>query len=176
MNYCKYLKKRKNKPYCKLLNKEITFSCCQECVNKEYKIKTSNRHQIKKKSTLKEKNPLHSGKMKNKSNKLAKLEKDRFSIIVKDLSKCCVPNCECTEGICKHEIFYGSYRHTSIKWGLVIPLCPFHHTIGKNAIHNNREVDLYYKKLGQAIFKKKYSHELFIKEFKIDYLEKYKKN
>ena len=36
-NYCKYLKKRKNKPYCKLLNKEIAFSLCRECSNKEYK-------------------------------------------------------------------------------------------------------------------------------------------
>ena len=37
MNHCKNLKKRKNKPYCKLIEKEITFSCCRECNKKEYK-------------------------------------------------------------------------------------------------------------------------------------------
>lgn len=182
MNYCIYIKKRKNKPFCKLINEEISFSRCQECGNKEYKTKNqknssykSNNHQIIKKSTLKKKSPLKSGNMKNKSNKLAKLERDRFSIIVNDLTKCCIPNCGCTEGINKHEIFYGAYRLTSIKWGLVIPLCSFHHTIGKLAIHNNRELDLYYKKLGQTIFEEMYSHELFMEEFKIDYLKKYKK-
>ena len=43
MNYCIYLKKRKNKPYCKLLNKEITFSLCRECDKKEYKKKKHNK-------------------------------------------------------------------------------------------------------------------------------------
>lgn len=174
-NYCIYIRNRKGKPFCKLLNKEIPFSCCQECINKEYKIRTLNKHQIKKKSALKEKNPLKSGKMKNKSNKLAKLERNRFSIIVDDLTKCCVTDCDCTEGIQLHEVFYGAYRHTSIKYGLVIPLCGLHHTIGEFAIHNNREMDLYYKRMGQTIFERKYSHELFMKEFKMDYLEKYEK-
>ena len=41
MNYCIHLKKRKNKPFCKLRNKEITFSLCRECDNKEYKKSTS---------------------------------------------------------------------------------------------------------------------------------------
>lgn len=43
MNYCIYLKKRKNKPFCKLLNREITFSCCRECDKKEYKKKKHNK-------------------------------------------------------------------------------------------------------------------------------------
>lgn len=36
-NYCINLKKRNNKPYCKLINKEIQLSTCRECNNKEYK-------------------------------------------------------------------------------------------------------------------------------------------
>ncbi len=39
-NYCIHLKKRKNKPYCKLLNKEIPLSQCRECGNKYYKTKS----------------------------------------------------------------------------------------------------------------------------------------
>lgn len=35
-NYCINLKKRNNKPYCKLINKEIQLSTCRECNNKEY--------------------------------------------------------------------------------------------------------------------------------------------
>ena len=42
-NYCINLKKRKNKPYCKIKNREITFSICNECDNKEYKKFTSNK-------------------------------------------------------------------------------------------------------------------------------------
>lgn len=186
MNYyncCINLKKRKNKPFCKLLNKEINFNECKECPNKEYKTKKvknsfykSNSHQIRKKS-CKTSAFLYrnSAKIKRESNKHRKADKNRFSIIVEDLSKCCVPNCESVSLIHKHEIFYGAYRHVSIKYGLVIPLCPFHHTIGEFAIHNNREMDLYYKRLGQAVFERKYSHELFMREFKIDYLKKYRK-
>lgn len=39
-NYCINLKKRNNKPYCKLINKEIQLSTCRECNNKEYKKST----------------------------------------------------------------------------------------------------------------------------------------
>lgn len=42
-NYCINLKKRNNKPYCKLINKEIQFSLCRECDDKEYKKSTSNK-------------------------------------------------------------------------------------------------------------------------------------
>lgn len=42
-NYCINLKKRKNKPYCKLRNEEIQFSLYRECDNKEYKKPTSNK-------------------------------------------------------------------------------------------------------------------------------------
>ncbi len=178
MSYCINLKKRKNKPFCKLLNEEISFSRCWECNNKEYKndIKISNYNQINNSALHHQNTADHCRKIKKESNKHRKADKNRFSIIIEDLSKCCVPGCDCIEGIQLHEVFYGAYRHVSIRYGLVIPLCSFHHTIREFAIHNNREMDLYYKKLGQAIFEKKYSHELFMKEFKINYLEKYKKN
>ncbi len=41
MNYCIYLKRRKNKLFCKLRKEEITFSCYQGCEKKEYKEKNS---------------------------------------------------------------------------------------------------------------------------------------
>ena len=63
-NYCIHLKKRKNKPFCKLLNKEITLSECNS-INVENKCREyktlhrntqssaeSNNYQIKKKSQI----------------------------------------------------------------------------------------------------------------------------
>ncbi len=153
-NYCIHLKKKKGKPFCKLLNKEITLSCCQGCEKKQYKIKTTT-------------------KLKRQTTKHRKLENERFSIITNDLEHCIV--CGKSKDAL-HEVFYGSYRLVSIRYGMIIPLCLKHHTMGLNSIHNNRQLDLYYKKLAQQIFIKKYSYDLFIKEFKIDYIEKYKED
>lgn len=103
MNYCIYLKKRKNKPFCKLINEEISFSCCKECDSKEYKNKTlqnplqknavvfkSNSSQIKKKSTLKEKSPLRSGNMKSKRSKATDINQSvKLKVWERD-KHCCV--------------------------------------------------------------------------------------
>ena len=77
-NYCINLKKKKNKPYCKFLNKEITFSLCRECDNKEYKKSDykwkspaltgqSNNSQISKNMQFQEKIPPKKVKMRIKS-------------------------------------------------------------------------------------------------------------
>lgn len=152
--YCIYLKKKKGNPYCKLLKKEIPLSYCQECGKKEYKTKTIS-------------------KLKRQTTKHKKLENKRFSIITNDLEHCIV--CGKNKNAL-HEVFYGSYRLVSIRYGMVIPLCLKHHTMGLKSIHNDRQLDLYYKKLAQSIFIKRYSYDLFIKEFKIDYIEKYKED
>lgn len=153
-NYCIHLKKRKGNPFCKLFKKEIPFSCCQECAKKEYKTKTIS-------------------KLKKQTTKHKKLENERFSIITNDLEHCIV--CGKNKSAL-HEVFYGSYRIVSIRYGMVIPLCLKHHTMGLKSIHKDRQLDLYYKKLAQSIFIKKYSYDLFMKEFKIDYIEKYKED
>lgn len=149
MNYCINLKKRKNKPFCKLLNKEISLSECYNCVSKEYKKNTTQK------------------------NKHKKLDNTRFSIITKDLNHCylCGKNREAL-----HEVFYGAYRHVSIKYGMVIPLCENCHTKGFKSVHRDRSLDIALKKKAQDIFEKYYSHDLFMKEFIIDYKEKYKED
>ena len=164
MNYCVYLRKRKNKPFCKLLNKEIPFCRCQQCGSKEYK---SSVNQIKKKSTLKEKSPLKIRKMKTKSNRLAKLEKNRFSVFTDDLEVCILCG-RPKEHI--HEIIYGKNRLNSIKYNFVIPLCANHHT-GKDGIHFSKELDLYYKRLCQIYFENNLGDRTdFIKIFGRSYL------
>lgn len=149
MSYCIHLKKRKNKPFCKVLNNEVDLSMCQFCSNKEYK------------------------KSSKQSNKHKKLESERFSILTNDLKHCFV--CGKTRNAL-HEVFYGSYRLVSIRWGMVIPLCLKHHTEGIYSVHFNRELDLELKKMAQTIFEKRYGHDLFMREFKIDYKEKYKED
>lgn len=169
MNYCINLKKRKNKPFCKLLNKEISFSQCQKCDKKEYKKCTI----IGKKSDLKWKNALKSGKvvqkLKHSTYKHKKADSTRFSIITNDLEHCIICGKE-KEAL--HEVFYGAYRHVSIKYGMIIPLCLNHHTQSKFSVHNDRELDLYYKRLAETVFISKYSYELYMKEFTINYLKK----
>lgn len=154
-NYCKYLKKRKNKPYCKLMNKEVTFSLCRECVNKEYKTKIKG-------------NSFYKIKMHNKAKKLTKLERNRKSVFTDDLEHCYLCG-KPREHL--HEIIYGKNRINSIKYNFVLPLCANHHT-GKDGIHFNKELDLYYKRLCQIYFENNIGNRKeFIKVFRRNYLE-----
>ena len=53
-----------------------------------------------------------------------------------------------------------------MKWGLVIPICRNCHSNLEVDINANRELE----KLGQRAFEEKYGHELFMQEFKKNYL------
>ena len=98
--------------------------------------------------------------MKVKSKKLAKLERERFSIITDDLTKCIVCGMPKQD---LNEIYPGRNRQNSMKWGLVIPMCRRCHT----KYTNNREMQLYWMKLGQQAFEKTYD---------IDFIEIFKRN
>ena len=158
MNNCIYMKKRKGKPFCKLLNKEIEFSQCSGCKDKEYKP----RKQYKPKKIY---------KIRQRTYKQAKAEKNRYSILTDDLKHCII----CGKApVNLHEIFYGSNRHNSIKWGLVIPLCVAEHHVGNaKGIHANKKIDLEWKKKGQLIFMKHYNKNVddFISVFGKNYLD-----
>ena len=93
--------------------------------------------------------------MKYKTNKLNKLEKNRYSIIVNDMSRCCIcgrPHPDI------NEVFGGRNRLNSIKYGLCIPLCRNCHI----KYHNNRDTQLYFMKKAYNCFIQLYS----INEFK----------
>lgn len=149
---CKNLKlRRKNYQiyyYCSQLKKEIGISECYNCTHKEYK---------------------EYKQLINRSYKQAKKEKKRFSIIYNDLTKCCV--CGTKMGIELNEIFEGAYRQTSIKYGMVAPMCLTCH----KRFHNDRLFNLNYKKNFQIQFEELYSHDLFINLFKQDYIYLYEK-
>lgn len=147
--YCKHFTIRSKKgikySYCRSLKKKITLSCCRECNNKEYKQYST---------------------MRLRTNKQTKREKERFSIIYPDLTKCC--NCGSKTGIEKNEVFEGSYRQTSIKYGMVCPFCKTCHS----QFHNDIMFNLFYKVMFEKEFLKTHSKEEFIKIFGQDYIFK----
>lgn len=189
-NYCIHLKKRKNKPYCKLLDREITFSLCRECDNKEYKkISTDFCRKMqcsadikRKKSTSDKKSPATSGqmrknaqsltkeqqkkiKMHNKSKKLTKLERNRASVFTDDLEHCYLCGRKKED---LHEIFGGRNRINSIKYNFVLPLCRECHSLNQdNPFFND-----YWHRQGQEYFECNIgSRDEFIKVFRKNYLK-----
>ena len=97
-----------------------------------------------------------------KSNKVSKLEKNRFSILTDDLSECFI--CQRPRDDI-NEIFMGRNRQNSMKWGLCIPMCRRCH----NNYHKDRKMQEYFMKMGQEAFEKVYPNEEFIKIFLKNY-------
>lgn len=162
---CKYykIKKKNNKKekriyyYCSYLKIEIPFCRCRQCEYKEFKVAKKQQKTSKKVA------------MKKRTYKLAKAEKNRFSILYPDLNKCCI--CGSSKSVEINEIFEGSYRSLSIKYGMITPFCQLHH----NAFHNDRLMNLYYKAMFQKEFEKTHSQEEFIKIFKKNYVYLYER-
>lgn len=170
-NYCINLKKRKNKPYCKLLNKEITFSLCGECDNKEYKKSTSGKKspitsgQMRKNAQSLTKEQQKKIKMHKKSKKLTKLEKNRKSVFIEDLEHCYLCGKKKND---LHEIFGGRNRINSIKYNFILPLCRECHSNNQN----NAMFNDYWHKKGQLYWEKNIgSREEFIKVFRRNYIK-----
>ncbi len=150
--YCKYqLVRQKNyKPYlyCNFNKQQITFLECKNCSVRQSGSRTS---------------------IKKKSNKLAEIEKNRFSIIQDDMSICFF--CGRDAGSI-HELIGGINRQMSIKYGLCVGACLLCH----RQLEDNEKTKQKYQKFAQEKFEKKYSHELFMQEFKMNYIAKYKNN
>lgn len=194
MKYCKHLRKRKNKPYCNLLKQEITLSQCQQCGNKEYRFPVKGKIENIKKSTVFVKNGTfynrntqnnqktvqnflqnsakhckHSTntlqKMKNKSNKLAKLERKRFSVFTAN-DRCMV--CKSTYQLTWNEIYRGRNRINSMKYGFCLRMClNCHREYQEDVLFN----ELWHK-TAQKYFEQNYgTREDFIAIFRRNYLK-----
>lgn len=129
--------------YCKAKRKKITLEDCKKCEIKTYKISNKIRKQSK--------------KQKNK-------EAKRYSIITDNLEDCYLCSRKKKD---MHEAIGGCNRSKSIEWGLVLPLCRKCHS----ELENNQELKRKIQQLGQETFEIKYSHELFMEEFKRNYIE-----
>lgn len=98
-------------------------------------------------------------RLKQKSSKLAKLERNRFSIITDKLDECYI----CKRKNIKlelHEVLRGRNRQKCMIWGLVVPICIRCHS--KVTAERNKLLE----QEAKAIFVKKYCEEKFIEEFK----------
>lgn len=101
--------------------------------------------------------------MKKKSNKLAKLEKNRYSIFTNELHNCYY--CHIQEGkidLDMHEVYGGSNRIRSIKNGLCVPLC--------RRCHSNEMVIADLRKWCQRQYEKTHTREEFIELIGKSYL------
>lgn len=194
MKYCKHLKKRKNKPYCNITRKEITLSQCRECDKKEYRFpvkgKTENRKNVKinnKKSTIFVKNRSflrnnaqnnqktvqtslqnsanNCRKMKNKSKKLARLERKRKSVFTDDLEHCYLCGNKKDD---LHELLGGRNRLNCIRLGYIIPVCRLCHS----RIQDDYEFKMYWAKKVQLHYEEGIgARDDFIAIFRRNYLE-----
>lgn len=142
--------------YCTLSKKVIAYDECKYCNSKEYKQYKS---------------------LRTRTNKLAKKEKERFSIIYHDLNKCA--ECGLKTGyfderinsytkVEKNEVFSGAYRSTSMIDGMVAPLCSYCHKL----FHNDSIMNLKYKVKFQNEYLKNHSIEEFINRYGQNYIYK----
>lgn len=95
-------------------------------------------------------------------NKIRKLEKNRYSILTDDLTKCFI--CGMPKNHL-HEVFYGKNRVNSMKYGCVVPLCFKCH----ENVHHNPTLDNKLKKICQKEFQKVYT-ESFVSIFYKNYI------
>lgn len=167
MNNLKCRKQGFNKYICKRTNKEIKLCDCKNCPYKEYKDKKC--ATIVKKSGLEwkkaQKSPVYCAKMKQKSSKLAKLERERCSLFTDNKDKCMF--CNSTYQLTWHEIFGGRNRQNSIKYKLCLRMCLRCHELKQEDKQFNEE----WKQKGQAVFEKTYPDLVFEDIFKKNYLK-----
>ncbi len=163
MSFCIYLKQKMNRTlYCKKQNKQIAFKDCTNCPYKEYKMQQCNLKNNKKQSY----SSLRVKSIKKKSHKLAKKEKERFSIVYTGLTKCC--HCGSNLAVAKNEVYEGAYRQRSMKMGMIAPFCTKCH----DRFHNDIMFNLHYKVLFEKEFLKTHTRDEFIKIFGQDYIFK----
>lgn len=100
----------------------------------------------------------------------AEQEGRQMRSIIQDEKRCFVTGD--TEGLHEHHIFGGPWRKWSEKYGLKVYLRWDRHIADSPypTPHNDREVDLFYRKLAQAKFEQKYGHEKFMEIFGRNYL------
>ena len=103
--------------------------------------------------------------MKNKSKKLAKMERDRFSVFTDDLKTCYLCGKPKND---LHELLEGRNRVNSIKFGYIIPVCRLCHF----QIQNNTDFKIVWAKKVQEHFEENIgTRDDFLRIFRRNYLK-----
>lgn len=91
------------------------------------------------------------------------------SVLVDDIKHCFIckaPNPQ------MHHCYFGAKRKIADKYKFIIPLCYLHHTGSKDSPHQNREIDLVYKRMAQRYYESELgTRSDFIKEFGKSYID-----
>lgn len=103
--------------------------------------------------------------MRNKTYKLQKLEKNRYSILTNDIEHCYICGSPFVD---IHEIYSGGNRKVSMKNGFCVGLCRKHHEF----VTTNADGGNYLKQKCQHEFEKTHTREEFIKLIGRNYLWK----
>ncbi len=75
------------------------------------------------------------------------------------------------DGLEKHHFMHGTAnRRKAEHYGLWGYLCKEHHTVGREAVHNNKHYDLFLMMIAQGRFERIYGHEKWMEEFGKNYL------
>lgn len=90
--------------------------------------------------------------MRKKSSKLAKLERNRYSIFTDNFKVCYY--CGIGRKLDIHEVYGGSNRQRSMKYGLCVPLCRY--------CHSNENVIKDLRKWCQREYEKTHTRDEFI--------------
>ena len=92
----------------------------------------------------------------------------RFSILTDDFEHSILSG-RPTE--CIHHVFGGTGRRkTSEREGFIVPLTNDEHNMSDTAVHFNKELDLYLKRLCQAKYEETHTREQFIRLIGRSYL------
>lgn len=94
--------------------------------------------------------------MRYKSNKLARLEKNRYSILTEDLERCYLCGKPASD---IHEVYGGRNRQQSMRYGFCIPLCRNCHIL----IERDVNLDFEMKLKMQLFYEKTHSRDEFLK-------------
>lgn len=158
MSKCKHIKQKIGYVYCDRLHKQIYISDCKLCGYFKREPIKSNNYTINNKSGLK----VVKNTLKSKSSKLAKLERDRFSLFTDNLDKCYLCG-KPKEHI--HEIYCGRNRANSMRYGECLPICGVCHS----KYQNDTAFNNYWHIKGQKKFNEVYPNLKFGNIFKINY-------
>lgn len=91
------------------------------------------------------------------------------SIITDNLEQCYI--CKRKPVEIHHIVFGVANRDLSDKFGLIVPLCREHHQDGAEAVHRNKNANLYFKRLAKKQFEKHFPQYNFTEVFGKDWSE-----
>ena len=91
----------------------------------------------------------------------------KFSILTNNLKRCMT--CGTYEAVERHHVFGASERNKSAEYGLIAPLCIYHHRMPPYGVHHNRKNNDKLKAKAHIAFEEHYPDLDFLRIFGRNY-------